>query len=715
MKSPDDPEPFWSLYAGAPYYSGTSLASYAHSIRTLAIDGEDSRLAFGGAIAQERPFRSSRLLDVRLVVGAQGVYAANADPAERLTLDFASGQPVDILNRGGNTVFRTPLPAHAPGEAAFAHVVAEPWPAPTDQKGDFVDQFPDRPAGWTAIPFPPLRHVDGVVRVVVDRGALAFLKALLPPGHDPVELALRPDGVAFDGAITFPGEPNPIAGRFLLAPPDPVRAATAAVSLYLVVDDPRYAADWMKAWSKLWTPTATAPLVAPKGFDLRARLAGPPPALHWALSRDQRGALVVPAVVDAPANDVRLEWRGAVQAGRPDGVAVLSLTRLRLAASTEALALAKAAAGDGWPDNVGAAPDGAVAFVAEADPAETVATTSWLWLVSAADLTVTLKPATGQDAVAVDHDERDLADKLRQAYGWPAPKLVSRPDEALRYENGDRPLVCGFAPLERGWVQIPFPNLPALDLTKDSQATAPAEPASALNGFARFAAAAATPLTLDGSVIKEDAPPLVADAAPWSMTIEGAARAVVLIGRRGGAPYAAGTLDNPEFTARGWFWLSGDRPDGLEALPRLGAGPGAFFDVAFGSRFAAPDDDRVVSFSVVKASLTITDDRTPNAPSQICTLEATSKLSFDAGAKLWTLGPAGAAEGRTALAAGRAVIERGAAAPRSRLRRPLVRSSRTATSSPPRSPRTLTGGGSCKPGSTTARSPSPPKRRGSTD
>jgi hypothetical protein len=55
-KGPNNFEPFWSLYAGAPYHSDDSLASYAHPIRTLAIDGEDSRLAFGGAIAQDRPF-----------------------------------------------------------------------------------------------------------------------------------------------------------------------------------------------------------------------------------------------------------------------------------------------------------------------------------------------------------------------------------------------------------------------------------------------------------------------------------------------------------------------------------------------------------------------------------------------------------------------------------------------------------------------------------
>jgi len=62
------------------------------------------------------------------------------------------------------------------------------------------------------------------------------------------------------------------------------------------------------------------------------------------------------------------------------------------------------------------------------------------------------------------------------------------------------------------------------------------------------------------------------------------------------------TLYEPEVGTRGLLWLSQDRPDAEEALPRLGAGPGSFIDVPLEVNRAPLDPQRSIRFSVASVN-----------------------------------------------------------------------------------------------------------------
>src|SRR5262249_48285054 len=94
------------------------------------------------------------------------------------------------------------------------------------------------------------------------------------------------------------------------------------------------------------------------------------------------------------------------------------------------------------------------------------------------------------------------------------------------------------------------------------------------------------------------------------------------------------TIDVNDFElgTRGLIWVSADRPDALEALPRLGAGPGAFVDVNLETGFESP-------LRVTLSGLNATSKRThPRKPTSdpIDLDNVTLSLDFNEDAAVWT-------------------------------------------------------------------------------
>src|SRR5262249_7016246 len=131
---------------------------------------------------------------------------------------------------------------------------------------------------------------------------------------------------------------------------------------------------------------------------------------------------------------------------------------------------------------------------------------------------------------------------------------------------------------------------------------------SAFDGFIRFAGRPASGL-VSGYPADWDHPinwnRVLSDAAPWSVQSTQAASAVVLAAIKDKKVANEEIyLRTPRASKRGLVLLSIDRPDELEALPRLGAGPGSFTDVPL--EITSPPADpnaRIVTVILNKLSL----------------------------------------------------------------------------------------------------------------
>src|SRR5207253_772642 len=89
--------------------------------------------------------------------------------------------------------------------------------------------------------------------------------------------------------------------------------------------------------------------------------------------------------------------------------------------------------------------------------------------------TFSLESVETVPGVPMLHDERLLASELRHAYALPNPK-------------DDKDVFFGFVAVERGWLQVPLPNVPPRDTRYDQDLVpelAESEQ-SALDGFVRW-------------------------------------------------------------------------------------------------------------------------------------------------------------------------------------------------------------------------------------
>ena len=683
--------PLWTLSAAMPYRNFEHLVDYVHSIRTLMIDGSTTRvfvkqagIPFASGAHSPQPLRAPRLFDIHLIVGAKKDPYAQNEATEAVTVNFLATQ-----DQPGATV-KNPFPvsprfrtlAETPDfpDDGFVHVVAEPQPDPQPgQKGDFLDQA-GTGAGRDELRVPHLRLVQGSVRLIVAAKKLPWLGALEPTAtHGEFELMLTADGIELVTSVPFPGYPDPIKGGFLIAP-RPIEGTPdgneTALILKLLPDHPATLAaraQWRDAWQNAVADKFAADANPPHGIAMHARPSGPPPAFCWTLQfrqgtdPDHPVLADVSMIVDAPPADLRIELLGSkAVGGTPNGVAELQLTRLRLAAPGESRTAASALLAKGHLDDDTVPGGGGVVVIAEAIPPakaelvpldKTPTPPKNFWAITEmAGSAAAVRLKTSKGTIRVGHDEHRLAATLRRAYGWEDPHAIDPNGPGGRFTQSDRPLVSGFVPVARGWLQLPFPNLPPVDTSKDASliAAIDAEPNSAIDGFIRFGTLSAQSVI---SGYNDAATSVGKGSAPWSVTIDGARSAVVFVavkqpeaaGKKGTIAAARAVVRNPRVSTRGLFWLSSDGPDGLEALPRLGAGPGSFFDIPLGTSPVPNPGTRVVTIGLNALEFSFDGDGGKLGKAEF-------SLSFNSKARIWQKSQAGTEAGKQALAAGRDLV-----------------------------------------------------------
>ena len=159
----------------------------------------------------------------------------------------------------------------------------------------------------------------------------------------------------------------------------------------------------------------------------------------------------------------------------------------------------------------------------------------------------------------------------------------------LRAVQGERRELSGFVAADRGWLQLPLPNVAPLDPDSDESLLALGNPqgVSVLDGFLRWSAGVPPTLLSAGPVDRLDLDAIdLVGFAPWALTVEqagGFELSATLRAAAAGAQLRTWRLDlrAPEISTRGLLWLSCDAPSTDDALPRLGGGPGSFFDLPF--------------------------------------------------------------------------------------------------------------------------------------
>lgn len=706
--------PIWSLVTGAPYSGGGDLASHVHPLRTLMVDGlipgvdnpapesaVDPNLTNGGRFksgaASPHDFRAPRLLDVHIIAGATKTpygpihpYNQEALIVQLSKVTLSTTENPKEINKARTfwtrrLVSDTASFPKADARADFVHVVAEPRPEPLDdQVGDFTDQAGNEvekknnkwieTGGSNHIRIPSLRLVQGAIPMVLKKGGLAFLKELMSED----EVILTPDGIEFVGTVRLPGSGD-LKGGFLLAPclvgdtdiEAPSGMSRAALSLTLLPGHPetvKHNDDWLDAWKN--AVGFGNPIEEPLGVEFRTRLMPDPPALRWPLFI-KNGVLVSPGikgggglVVDVPVEEIRVELRGSIASdGTPDGAAMVRVTRLRLADFAGARSVAKALkAGKIVPEE--ALPgSGDLYVVAEAFSAPSPEPFTWartsLSFPAGAIQSGSLQ-ITRDGGLLLGHDERQLSRDLRAAVGWSEPRRLPKPQGSAgpeRFAEGERPLLSGFVPLAEGWLQMPLPNLPPADVKSDAALVSLSETGrrSVLDGFVRFGDRAMSGV-LSGFSPDRSTP--IGATPPWSVMMISADSAAVIVrveaGTRPRIAECIATLRNPDLTIKGLVLLSADRPDALEALPRLGAGAGSFIDLSLRNRPTPDPGFRIVTTTISAFGATF--DSTPTASRG--SVDVT--LTFNRDAPAWTSGPASTAEGVKAIAEATAVLSGGA-------------------------------------------------------
>lgn len=498
-----------------------------------------------------------------------------------------------------------------PRDAEFQHVIAtpvlhdrEPW-LPNYNDAHKGGQFAKE------IRVPPMRLLHGAIDLAVADGAFPWLGDFQPPvsprstEHRVSRFVLRltPDGIELTTKVNFPGQTTPLQGRFLLGPETTLGnsdgmaepSTTPRLMLTFLPDktDPLDLLNWKRAWQAVIPALGSEELL--HGFRIAAQ-ANVLPAFRWEvlLAGDKPENLKLGGLspaVEIPAQHIRLELLSPRSNGGIDGVVNVTGGYFYL--------LEKKLIDQNWTNRIFGNGDEFNRFTenldaelllawskpAKAKPAGeksspqlrmTGGARNSAGVMDANELTVEM---TGSSYLCA-HDEFRLAEQLRQAYGLPA----------LQPGTWDpkRPLLYGFLPMNDGWLQLPVPNYPTPDNSLDSAlvAASGSQKDNILSGFLRYQQQAALPLVQ--SAFAPGTATALDTQAPWSITVESAQglRAVVALKKvaqdsmeTARPTRAMALLNEPELSTRGLLWLSADRPDALEALPRLGAGPGVYLDL----------------------------------------------------------------------------------------------------------------------------------------
>jgi hypothetical protein len=538
-----------------------------------------------------------------------------------------------------------------PAAASFQHVLVEPLLKPGEQ-------WPGKVA--KAIEVPAFGLVAGRVELAVADGAFGWLGTLQPKSHPASEkgkirrypIALTPDGIELQCEVSFPGVSGTLSGPFLLSP------NKGRLVLTLLPDQlsDTQRKQWLAAWGAVLPASDKEESL--HGFRIAGNSQVVPEFRYTlqvgSLPKTDGGwpgmritSMLADLPVEIPARHLRLDIVSPQTEQRVDGVVNCSggyfmLGTIDSLHTHRECYFGNDAMYQAFANKLDKASTLVLAWASQLDlelqpNAEERVSPTHLTLASTFEghagetvpqLQVDLVTAKDKP-YAVVLDEYRLAASLRDAYGMPALPVG-------RFDTS-RPIVPGFIPVTDGWLQLPFPNLPPKDPESDNDMLEMLPPTSrnALDGFLRFTHVGDIPQVLsafDERVI----PGLLIKEAPWSITLERASRLRVAIalapidGVVGRSPARGNAvMDEPDLSTRGLLWISNDRPDALEAIPRLGAGPGAFFDVPLELR---EQESPVVEIAIGELSLTST---LHGAVATVRRGNVSLMLDFDVGKEAW--------------------------------------------------------------------------------
>lgn len=649
-------EPFWELAAAAPdaYVDSGLQEDDTHPLRVLTIDAKSSGAGDG--------FREPRLMSIHLLVGhGEGKYATQFgkpfhSPIHPKKLSWPKGfkkpnnkyinaplsnifihkiyeslkvRAPDFLEQ--NTEFLTQtIPSrikwslsdtsefttdayfysnevnldakNTNTSAKFQHVVVKPaipakelWPGKFD----------------SAIAVPKFELVTGKVNLSVAERAFDWLGSLQPKAVSENQkiprypLWLTPEGIELQTRVNFPGTVDPLEGYFLLSPIE------GKLRLTLLPD--KLDKSQISAWNTAWQN------VLPKGGDIESlagfRIEGNPgaiPEFRWTLDiaevrEDIRFGLGFRIVsdtknlpVEIPSQYLRVDMLSPTRSGT-DGVINCTGGYFYLGSINSLSAIFRDLFGEITLGDF-------TSSIGKQDPLLLLWSTPKTNAPFAANAkNPYLKMIVGRSTVGIElvadeyscsFDERRIAQLLREAYGLPT--LTPNDSEPKNP-------IMGFVPLTDGWLQIPLTNYPPLNPDSDSAMLSNnAKPkVNVLDGFLRYTQQQELPQVLSAFNKSPQIDSFVKEA-PWSVTLEGAENLCIAIAMENTKPVRGiARADKPDISARGLLWLSTDRPSELEAIPRIGAGPGAFIDVPLELKETQDEEKKKTYVSIDKIKINV--------------------------------------------------------------------------------------------------------------
>lgn len=591
-----DAAPMWRAFVSVPQFGLRRVddpppavqEDRVHPIRTLLLDESEGR--------DSSPWRMPRLFSLHVVMGWDNGEAFSADELLELNIARSGGRPGAKASITAYTPAQ-PNPNYAraryfaktvagSAERAFHHVIAAPilddevWPRKNNQ-----------------VRVPPLRLVEGAIELLVATEKLKDFAPFLGSEeirYGPristkcVRIRLTADGIEIRALAPFPGSASKSANLLAL----PSRGGGVIFRLLADQIDDAWRDDWHRV-----TPAGDREEEHLAGFKIDARR-GRAPALEWRPKVDSKVS-ALPAEVFIPGRDLGVRIVSPSSDRSVDAVAELSPTFYRLAATRAAgrVPLADSLDGKGLllSAELNRTAPAAGPLSANVSVPSDCALEAGMRLSTAAagDFAAKLVAAKGEIAVrhTCSYDDVVLAASLREAQGAADPRTSARTEgaevdtpEPLTFTH---PPLSGYVPLGDGWLQFPIENIAPPDPAKDSDLISLpiATPPNVLSGFVRFVQAGTRPPLLsaaDGTHVGITEP-------PWSLAVLGAEAArleIVLKPSAAGGPLhqAAVHLAQPRLSTRGLLWLSSNRPDAREALPRLSAGPTAFLELPLDSK-----------------------------------------------------------------------------------------------------------------------------------
>lgn len=624
----DDPVPHSSIDESYP------RANTVHPLISLAIDHKETKL-----LASEYPnsieedgnqplanafvradspvkFRVPRLFSAHVVAGKNPYEEHYHD--DRWT-GLVQDERLQVLIKGGKFPhFRARMdlrnvikafgvsydlafqskPGEQAGVPGFDHVVLSPinygdqnWPPPVSDFDPQVGHYSVH--HW--IVAPRFRLQNGEINIeVIEDGDFKLFKSL---GLEIADNCIRlsPEGIVFHGKAPFPGTDEKLPGVFLFTEePVPENDSETRFVLKLLPDrmDEDMSVKWMAAWRRI-TPRS-GPAGSQEPWSARfvaARRRDAPPAFVWALTLRNDGTFEpVGKTIEVPPSDVLFAFRGSTSSvtGEADGIADLQP------------ALVKVLQGQTVDQ---------VKFEISQTFEEALDTKIKYEFDRTGGKPESIDIESGAGTFLV-HDERALAAQLRAAYGLTEPKyLLNRPADD-RAPDAERPYLFGFVPMVGGWLQIPLPNFETLNTEQDFELLhgMVGEAGTALPSAVHFSnrTTLSAPHTFTTTVND-----IIGDEAPWRLAVTEAhgfkgTWTVSCSDESWSTDKVDLKFSRPQISCRGLFWLSADRPDAVEGIPRYAAGPGKFIDVPLRSMRKKPVQENTEQENSNKSLQTVT-------------------------------------------------------------------------------------------------------------